>query len=53
MNLVIAALTGIAVPVMLDKMGRDPAMGASVILTFVTDSMGFLIFLGLASWWLV
>jgi magnesium transporter len=33
----------------LEKMGRDPAMGSSVLLTFLTDSMGFFIFLGLAS----
>lgn len=49
LNLVVAAGTGIAVPITMERLGRDPAMGSSVILTFVTDSMGFLIFLGLAT----
>jgi magnesium transporter len=34
---------------MLERMGRDPVMGSSILLTAITDSMGFLIFLGLAS----
>jgi magnesium transporter len=37
------------VPIGLQRLGRDPAQGASVLLTFITDSMGFLLFLGLAS----
>lgn len=49
LNLIVGAVVGIAVPVVLEKVGRDPAMGSSVLLTFTTDSMGFLIFLGLAS----
>lgn len=49
LNLIVGAVIGIAVPVALEKAGRDPAMGSSVLLTFTTDSMGFLIFLGLAS----
>jgi magnesium transporter len=49
LNLVIAALAGVVVPVALQRMGRDPAQGASVLLTFITDSMGFLLFLGLAT----
>jgi magnesium transporter len=48
LNLVIAAIVGVAVPLWLKGMGRDPAQGASVLLTFVTDSMGFFLFLGLA-----
>ena len=38
-------------PVLLlaDRLGRDSAMGSSVALTFTTDSMGFFIFLGLTS----
>jgi magnesium transporter len=48
LNLVIAAAVGVFVPLTLERMKRDPAQGASVLLTFVTDSMGFLIFLGLA-----
>jgi magnesium transporter len=48
LNLVIAAIVGVVVPLGLKRLGRDPAQGASVLLTFVTDSMGFLLFLGLA-----
>jgi magnesium transporter len=48
LNLLVAALAGIIVPLALDRAHRDPAQGASVVLTFVTDSMGFLLFLGLA-----
>jgi magnesium transporter len=49
LNLAIAALVGLAVPLALDRLGRDPALGSSVLLTATTDSMGFLIFLGLAT----
>ena len=49
LNLVIAAIVGVTVPLGLYGMGRDPAQGASVLLTFVTDSMGFFLFLGLAA----
>ena len=44
----VAAACGVAVPLGLARTGRDPAQGASVLLTFITDSMGFLLFLGLA-----
>ena len=53
LNLLLAALIGITVPLFLDRLDRDPAMGSSVVLTFATDSMGFFIFLGLASLFLV
>lgn len=49
LNLVVAAVTGVAVPLLLHAGGRDPAQGSSVLLTFVTDAMGFFLFLGLAS----
>lgn len=49
LNLLIGAVIGMAVPFGLQKMGRDPAMGSSVLLTFSTDSLGFFIFLGLAT----
>ncbi|MEY4083627.1 MAG: magnesium transporter [Pseudomonadota bacterium] len=49
LNLLIAALIAILVPLVLERFGRDPAMGSSVLLTFSTDSMGFFIFLGLAT----
>ena len=47
-NLFIASLAGILVPLALDRLGRDPAVSSSVFVTFVTDFMGFLSFLGLA-----
>lgn len=49
LNFVVGAAVGLAVPLLLKYFGRDPAMGGSVLLTFSTDSGGFLIFLGLAS----
>lgn len=49
LNLLIAALAGVMIPAVLDRMGRDPVMGGSVILTALTDSLGFFIVLGLAT----
>jgi magnesium transporter len=43
----------VLIPMTLLKVGRDPAMGSSVIITALTDSGGFFIFLGLASLFLV
>ena len=48
-NILQGAVVGMAVPLILKRLGRDPAMGGSVLLTFTTDSGGFLIFLGLAT----
>ena len=53
LNLIVGAAVGMLVPLFLQKMGRDPAIGSSVLLTFSTDSMGFLIFLGMATLFLV
>jgi len=53
LNLVVGALVGMMVPLAMQKMGRDPAIGSSVLLTFTTDSMGFFIFLGLATVFLI
>ena len=53
LNLLVGALVGMIVPLVMQKMGRDPAIGSSVLLTFSTDSMGFFIFLGLATAFLV
>ncbi len=53
LNLVVAALAGIFVPLAMERFGRDPAVGSSVFLTFITDSMGFFIFLGLATLFLL
>ncbi|MBF0103387.1 MAG: magnesium transporter [Desulfobacterales bacterium] len=49
LNLILGAAVGIVVPMLLHRMDRDPAFGSTVFLTFTTDSMGFLIFLGLAT----
>jgi len=49
LNMLLAALIAMAVPMLLQRLGRDPALGSSVLLTFSTDSMGFFIFLGLAT----
>ena len=48
-NLCFAALGGVFVPVTLKRMGFDPALAGGVILTTITDVMGFLSFLGLAT----
>ena len=53
LNLLVAALAGFFIPLAMDRFGRDPAVGTSVFLTFVTDSMGFFIFLGLATLFLL
>jgi magnesium transporter len=50
LNLLVGTLAGMAVPLLRYRLGRDPAVGSSVLLTFATDTMGFLIFLGLATW---
>ncbi|MHB1094009.1 magnesium transporter [Thiobacillus sp.] len=49
LNLLVAALAGIFIPMTLERVKRDPAIGSSVLLTAITDSMGFFIFLGLAT----
>jgi magnesium transporter len=48
-NIVIAGMAGVLVPLALERYGADPAVASSVFVTMVTDSMGFLVFLGLAS----
>jgi len=48
-NIVIAGLAGVMLPVALERAGADPAVASSVFVTMVTDSMGFLIFLGFAT----
>ncbi|RDL45769.1 magnesium transporter [Marinomonas piezotolerans] len=52
-NLLFAALTGTLLPIALKKLGIDPALAGSVILTTVTDVVGFLSFLGLATIFLI
>jgi magnesium transporter len=53
LNLLVAAAMGVLIPLVLRRMGRDPALGSTVLLTATTDSMGFLIFLSLATFVLV
>ncbi|WP_042696270.1 magnesium transporter [Azospirillum sp. B506] len=48
-NLVVAGLSGALIPLGLEKLGVDPAVSSAVFLTTVTDVVGFLAFLGLAS----
>jgi magnesium transporter len=48
-NIVIAGLAGVLVPLTLERFEADPAVASSVFVTMVTDSMGFLVFLGLAT----
>lgn len=48
-NMLIGAMIGVLVPIVRNRFGKDPAMGSSVLLTFATDSLGFFIFLGLAT----
>ncbi|MCB1915871.1 MAG: magnesium transporter [Rhodocyclaceae bacterium] len=48
-NLLVAACAGLAVPLLLERVGVDPALAGGVILTTVTDMVGFFAFLGLAS----
>ena len=52
-NLLVAVIFGLGIPLLRHQFGKDPAVGTSVILTAVTDSMGFFIFLGLASLFLI
>ncbi len=49
LTLLLAALMGVLIPLIMTRLGRDPALGSSVLITAVTDSGGFFIFLGLAT----
>jgi magnesium transporter len=53
LNLLLAALMGVMIPLVMNKIGRDPAVGSSVLITAMTDSGGFFIFLGLATIFLI
>jgi magnesium transporter len=53
LNLMLAALMGVAIPWLRARFNRDPAVGSSVLITACTDSGGFFIFLGLATLFLV
>ena len=49
-NFTFAGIFGTVIPLTLKKFGIDPAVGSSVLLTTVTDIVGFFSFLGLATW---
>lgn len=49
LNLLLAALMGVLIPLLMTKFKRDPAVGSSVLITALTDTGGFFIFLGLAT----
>ncbi len=48
-NILIAGLAGVLIPLALDRLEADPAISSSVFVTMITDSMGFFVFLGLAT----
>jgi magnesium transporter len=53
LNLLLAALMGVLIPIVMVRFGHDPAVGSSVMITACTDSGGFFIFLGLATFFLL
>jgi magnesium transporter len=52
-NLFIAGFAGVAVPIVLERLSIDPAVASTVLLTTITDVVGFLSFLGLGAWLLL
>lgn len=53
LNLMLAATMGVLIPTTMERFGKDPAVGSSVLITACTDSGGFFVFLGLASLFLL
>lgn len=53
LNLMVGAIVGMIIPLTMQRFGRDPAIGSSVMITAITDSGGFFIFLGLATIFLI
>ena len=53
LNLLVAGLSGAGIPIFLNKIGSDPALSSTVLLTTITDIVGFFGFLGLASLFLI
>ncbi|MFN3578965.1 MAG: magnesium transporter [Pseudomonas sp.] len=53
LNMLLASLMGVVIPLLRLRLGRDPALGSSVLITAITDSGGFFIFLGLATLFLL
>ncbi|MEY5069234.1 MAG: magnesium transporter [Bacteroidota bacterium] len=52
-NLIIAGVTGSAIPLLLKRVGIDPAVASSIIITTFTDVFGFMLLLGMASYFLL
>jgi magnesium transporter len=52
-NLICSAISGIFIPIILQKLNQDPAIAGSVVVTTVTDVIGFFSFLGLATLFLI
>lgn len=52
-NMVVAAFAGATIPLLLRRLGADPALAGSVVLTTITDVIGFFAFLGLAALFLI
>ena len=52
-NLIVAAVAGAMIPIILKKMNADPALSGSVVLTTITDVVGFFVFLGMATLFLI
>ena len=53
MTILVASVVGVAVPILLDRIGLDPAVASSVFVTTIADVFGFFAFLGLAAWYLL
>jgi len=49
LNLIVAGFAGAFVPIMLERLGVDPAIASSIFVTTFTDMVGFLLLLGLAT----
>ena len=53
MTIIVASLVGVTVPIVLDRIGLDPAVSSSVFVTTIADVFGFFAFLGLAAVYLL
>ena len=52
-NMIVAGLSGVVLPIIMKKLKIDPALAGSVILTTITDVVGIFAFLGTATWLLL
>ncbi len=53
LGLLVAATVGLGIPLVMQKLGRDPAIGSGAMITAITDSGGFFVVLGLATIFLI